>query len=93
MDGRTALETVDREVLTPVVRQALRSSAAEVLAWQARPGGLVFTPQTGGVHRFDGTARLGDQTVPWSVVLKVAMPFGLDDPTSSHYWKRELLAY
>jgi hypothetical protein len=44
MDGRTTPETVDREVLTPVVRQALGSSAAEVLAWQARPCGLVFTP-------------------------------------------------
>ncbi len=96
MSADPLVDGIDREILTPVVRRVLKSDTVDLLDYQVRPAGPVFSPQTGGVYRFDGTARLGDRVLPWSVVLKVSRRVTrveADAPTSTHYWKRELLAY
>jgi hypothetical protein len=95
----TRLQTIDSEDLTPIVRHALESPYARVLNWQSVPltGGLGHTVTSGiGIYRFFGTAQIEDQVLPWSVVIKTrssASKQVIHDPTSLHYWKRELLIY
>jgi hypothetical protein len=95
----TRLQTIDSEDLTPIVRQALNSPNARVLDWQSTAliGGSAHAVTGGiGIYRFFGTAQIEDQVLPWSVVLKArssASKQAVHDPTSLHYWRRELLIY
>ena len=84
---------VDRATLTPLVRQALDRERAEVTDWAYKPiyGGA---GAGGSIYRFAGTARDGDEEIPWSLILKAirAIP-GRRSPSSPGYWRREPEAY
>jgi hypothetical protein len=88
------LETVDRATLTPLVRRALDSATVEISEWNYRPiyggAGDVGTGQS-GIVRFAGSGRDRDQTVSWSLILKViGSPAQGGDPQGGI---RERLAY
>lgn len=93
------LQTVDREVLTPLVCSALSHPTAQVLDWQytSLTGGLAHQATGGlGIYRFFGSAQVHEQVLPWSLVLKVrngASARAIHEPTSFHYWKREMYVY
>ena len=91
---------VDAAELVPVVRRALSTEMAELVTWEHRVlyGGAGMLAGKNSVHRFGGSARVGDRTLPWSAVLKlVGAPSGsttgVGDPTHADYWRRELLAF
>src|SRR5437867_11507509 len=94
---------VDAAELVAVVRRALDMEVAELLTWEHRVlyGGVGMLDGKNSVHRFGGSARVGDRTLPWSAVLKVVgapsgsagSATGVGDPTHADYWRRELLAF
>lgn len=91
MNQMDQLQAIDQATLTPVVRQALGSDSVTLVDWQV-------APHRGGagqcVYRFAGSAQDQGQTVPWSLILKVARaPDGEAEPSAHRYWKREMLAY
>jgi hypothetical protein len=93
MDTAVWLQAMDRERLTGPVRRALGSDTAEVVDWVWRPIRFrLLAPHTGGVYRVQGTARDGDKTVSWSLVLKLVAA-GVERPSHHAYWQREALLY
>lgn len=83
------LSALGPATLTPLVRQALTDTSAEVLDWQIQPlsdGGL-------GIYRFSGRARLHGETARWSMVIKALAPQPEQEASHWAYWKREPLAY
>ena len=97
----------DATIIT-LMRQALDNPRAELLDWKATPLSYVIrTPLTAGIYRITGTARVGDTSLPWSMIMKtVTNPAGHsmlgnirfpDDwgLAESHYqyWRREPLIY
>jgi hypothetical protein len=87
------LNTIDRVMLTPLVRQSIQRSEAEIVDWkmEALYGGGSLNSE---IHRFSGTARDRSEVLNWSLILKIIRsPDGQDDPSSLSYWKREALAY
>ena len=87
-----SLEIIDSVMLTPLVRQSLQRSDAEILDWKIdRLYGGSFHSE---IHRFSGKARDRDEILSWSLILKIIRsPDGHDDPAALNYWKREALAY
>lgn len=87
------LAAVDRAILTPLVRQALDREQAEVIDWAYEPiyGGVGVG---GSIYRFSGTARDGEEELPWSLILKTlhAIP-QRRSPSAFNYWRREPEAY
>ena len=91
----TQLQSIDHTTLTPMVQQVLGSDTVEVTEFQREEihGGYGGGE---GVYRFTGTGRDGDDTIPWSLILKV---IGVrpeperNEPSGWGYWKREVLAY
>src|SRR4051794_34035013 len=87
------LAAIDQSLLTPLVRQALRSDSVAVTSWAYQPiyGGF------GGfadIYRFTGSGWDSGQSVSWSLILKVSHAArGSEDPASTLYWLREILAY
>ncbi len=92
----TLLQSIDSATLTPLVRQALDSDAVEVVDWSCQQfrGDAGWGSGLWGVYRFSGEAQDHGQATPWSLILKTAAARpDRDDPSDSHYWKREVLAY
>jgi hypothetical protein len=92
-DSDSPLGSIDKGILAPLVRKALGSETVNVGEWQCQwlRGGASLAE---GVFRFAGTGHDQGKTMPWSLVLKVIRPVPpVDDPSHSHYWKREALAY
>ena len=87
------LDAIDRSTLTPLVQSALNSETFEVSDWtyeQLHAG----VGEWSAVYRFAGLGREQDQTVPWSLILKVLRPHDLGaNPASWNYYKREADAY
>ncbi len=84
---------IDKDFLTPIVRNALKDDSAEVLEFNCQTilGGLEAGSQ---VIRYQGKARTKDQVTPWSLIQKsIAYSAEHDDPGGTHYWKREALGY
>ena len=85
--------------LQVVVRQILKSDSAEITdcAHNLLYGGLGTAEGRNSVHRLTGLARVEDDVVPWSVVLKrVGAPSsGAPAADLGHpdYWKREALTF
>jgi hypothetical protein len=98
-DFQLHLESVDDKILVPLVRQVLRNDAAEIISWNSKAlsGGYASETVGGyGTYLFEGTARANEETVSWSLVLKVlgkTPEAGSDNPQDWNYWKREILAY
>jgi hypothetical protein len=96
-----ALDNLDAQTLTPLVRAVLDSTTAEVETWQVSPI-IQGSSSPAGVYRVAGTAKEQSKRVAWSLVVKVVEAAATsvhagnnasDDPTQIFYWKRELLLY
>jgi hypothetical protein len=87
------LQSIDRTMLTPIVRRALDRDALTIDNYQSQP--LTEGSSSGaGVYRFSGTGHDSGETVPWSLILKcAARETDADEPTSFNYWKRDFLVY
>ena len=87
------LQAINQTTLTPLVRQAVGNDALVVTTWTYQPiygSAGVFAH----IYRVAGSAQVGEQVVPWSLILKVCQAaLGSPDPTSTWYWKREALVY
>ncbi len=83
---------IDPINLTRVVRGILGCDTATVVDWETTP----LTDGMGGfgVYQVNGHARMFENVVPWTVVLKTTerQP-AHDDPCGWNYWKREALLY
>jgi hypothetical protein len=97
----SALDNLDVQTLTPLVRAALDSTTAEVETWQVSPI-TQGSSSPAGVYRVAGTAQEQGEPVTWSLVVKLVEEAATsvhagnnasDDPTQIFYWKRELLLY
>jgi hypothetical protein len=90
------LAAVDRGVLGPIVCEALAATTVDIVAFgfeQIRGGaGGGGGADASAVYRFSGQARADDILRQWSVVLKVLYA-GDENPSGSHYWRREADAY
>lgn len=87
------LAQIDEATLTPLVQRALDRPAVVLLTWTCET--LHGGAGTGtAVYRFAGQARVQEQMVPWSLILKVlqADP-SRADPTHPEWWCREAEAY
>jgi hypothetical protein len=92
-DTENELQCIDAATLTPLVRQALGTETVEVGEWRCQRlyGGASLAE---GVFRFSGIVHDQGQNMDWALALKVLRPIPpVDDPSHSHYWKREVLAY
>jgi hypothetical protein len=91
------LAAVDRAMLTPLVRSALLSDTLEVVHWKGEQihGGAGGGAGAGSsaVYRFSGQARNLHVLQPWALILKILRARVGDDPSGSHYWRREAEAY
>lgn len=87
------LQSIDRAMLTPLVRQALESETAEVTGWQCQEirGGRGGAE---GVYRLAGSGQDQGEAVEWSLILKIyRLRADSADPSGWGYRKREPLAY
>jgi hypothetical protein len=93
MSDASVLPDVTGQHLLAPLRQALGDERAELRPWtiQALTGGRGLV---GGVYRIAGDAWVGQEVVPWSLILKIVLdPHTEDDERAVNYWKREFLAY
>jgi len=73
MDIIPQLQTINKTTLISPVRYALHSDTLEVLDWQSRQlGGGFGNPVSLGLYCITGAAQERGETVPWSLVLKMA---------------------
>jgi hypothetical protein len=72
VEARNGLPAVDAATLAPLVRALLGGDATLDGPWSGLPLQGGYGGQ--GLYRFDGDARVGNKTEPWSVVLKIAPP-------------------
>jgi Phosphotransferase enzyme family len=95
MNDVPEIKDIDARRLTNPVRQALRSTTAEIRDWEHHPIRYIVTETANlGLHRFTGTARDGDVDRLWSIVLKaVDAPENEAASASWNYHRREILAY
>lgn len=99
------LNSVDQVTLIPIIQRVLNPNIHEIInwAWQPVQGGSAKAVGIGlGVYRFFGHARLQNDSIPWSVILKAyrflkadegSIASGNEHQTSWNYWKREALTY
>jgi hypothetical protein len=88
------IASLDRSLLTPIVRKVLQNDIVEVAEWSSRRMNEPVSVTTGGAFRIVGTTTDRGSRQPWSVVLKIVIPAeGMNDPALDQYWKREILAY
>ncbi len=67
------LQTITRAALTAPVHRALHSDTLEVLNWQSHHfGGGFGNPVSLGLYRVTGATQDQGETVPCSLVLKMA---------------------
>ena len=67
------VQAVDAATLTPIALKALGRTSGKLPAWSISP----IRPPVGNwgssvIYRFSGDVQDGDETVPWSLVLKVS---------------------
>jgi hypothetical protein len=69
----THIQAVDATALMPIVLRATGCTEGELVEWRSEP----IRPMSGNwgpsvIYRFSGTVRQQDETLPWSLVLKVS---------------------
>ena len=88
------LGAVDETTLTPLVQQVLDREDVAVDRWRYEPvvGGI---DMSSGVYRFSGNGLATRETLPWTLILKVAQatPDSQGAPHRWRHWKREMLAH
>jgi len=91
-ESDTQLLSINRDTLTPLVRQALGSETAEVASWDAQQ--IHASATRARILRISGSAFDRRDRVPWSLVVKtIPSQPDRDEPSGPHYWKREILLY
>jgi hypothetical protein len=85
------LPDIALDTLAPLVTRALQREGLQLEEWQCRLIYSAIADTTGGVYRFEGTARDRDVAVPWSLILKVVDQSGERAVTDDAV--REVLAY
>jgi hypothetical protein len=110
MSVPTAVTEIDRNELTAVTRLMLHRDDIALDDWTVHAIAYDATnPVSGGVYRIQGRATVLNETIPWSVILKIVRaPEETESkpgywtnafvPNASMqsppmYWKREVLAY
>ena len=103
MDVSSLLQSIEPAQLEAIVRQSLQRDAFQIQDWQVRQmGGGAGNPVSVGLYRFQGTGREGEESLAWSVILKILqspanvgmVDMGEGDNTAHwNYWKRELYVY
>jgi hypothetical protein len=94
-----ALQTLDRTILTGLVRRAKKSDSVELIDWHVQIMKPSLAPATDGVYRLAGIGWDRGSQLTWSLVLKVihlgASEVSHASSEEGHelYWKREALAY
>ena len=92
-EDANGLSGVDAATLAPMVRDLLGEPKAIVTeGWTSRAlgGGASEGP---GLYRVTGLARVGDDTHPWALVLKVCAATDGTDPGAWDYPVREAMVY
>jgi len=94
---------IDNNRLTPVVRQDVHRETLQLQDWRVTQlGGNAGNPVSLGLYRFEGIGQDGNETINWSVILKILQsPANVgwqnmgegEDQTHWNYWKRELYVY
>lgn len=87
------LDLVDQAMLTPLVQKTLDSATAEITDWRWAPIDYDMYLPRRILARFSGHATLGEDVLPWSLVLKLSLPPDASGPRRGYAWKREALAY
>jgi hypothetical protein len=91
------LSLINDRVLTPIVESALNRQPLELIDWnhvRVHGGAGDVGSVLSGLFRFSGKAHHRDETLDWSLILKVTgTTDASQDPNEPRYWKRELLAY
>jgi hypothetical protein len=94
LEAQTAqLAAIDHATLTPLVQSALGSKTVEVLNWECEQlhGGMAAGT---AIYRFSGQGRDQQQTIPWSLILKILRSgVGSADASAWDYYRREVDAY
>ncbi len=83
---------VDSAALTPIIGQALNEPAAKIGEWKCGQLQVVSgLPGYRGLFRFEGSAKIGGQSKPWSAILKIVRrhPTATDNPAHPGLWNRE----
>lgn len=93
MEPNTPDQEVEQTHLTEVVRKALDRPNLQVTDWSVKAlhGGVEWDS---AVFHFQGHAKDGGESLPWSLVRKAVRPSEkASNPSGIWYWKRETLAY
>ena len=93
-----ALDELNEAALASAVKRAVGRTDIVLLRWHSRSIHDPFNRSTAGLYRIAGTARAGDELIPWSVVLKVVRSSddsfgGAADVSDANYWAREALLF
>lgn len=86
------LETIEKRILTDVIRQDRQNESFEVTDWSVRRLSDKGIANPNGLWLFSGQGNDGSNTQSWSVVLKI-LQHQEQEPAQSDlwYWKREFL--
>jgi len=93
VEAETYIRQIDPTRLEEVVRELFGKKTIRVADWAAEPihGGL---DRNNCLIRCRGHAKDGEQSLPWSLVIKITGKVANnDDPAGYQYWKREALVY
>lgn len=103
MDVSSLLQSIEPAQLEAIVRKSLQRDAFQIQDWQVRQlGGGAGNPVSVGLYRFEGTGKEGEESLAWSVILKILQSpanVGMvdmgegEDQAHWNYWKRELFVY
>ncbi len=81
--------------LLPVVQRALNTERVRLSDWQMTPlsGGMGGGVGGTAVYHLSGQAQVDDAARDWSVILKLLVARPDEQPSDSHYWRREAVIY
>jgi hypothetical protein len=86
---------IDGKILTPIVRAVVDDRSATLTDWSYEPiyGGVGGGYGGTTLYRFSGRAQVDQETIAWSVVLKILAERRDEPATAVAYWRREVEFY